>query len=132
MTTNSENRQRVRMFTLEEVIKKVINIDSDNESLANALELMLSFTCFSDVSSDNEDDEDNVTPEVTRCSVKCLESALDETNYNECESLFLWNIVSILADDVVYEWTQGHLARQVSWNVKSYFIPLFWKLYCVW
>lgn len=89
MTTNSENRQRVRMFTLEEVIKKVINIDSDNESLANTLELTLSFTCFSDVSSDNEDDEDNVTPEVTRCSVKCLESALDETNYNECESLFL-------------------------------------------
>lgn len=40
MTTNSENRQRVRMFTLEEVIEKVINIDSDNESLANAVELI--------------------------------------------------------------------------------------------
>lgn len=80
---NSENRQRVRKFTLEEVIEKVINIDPDDESLADALETL------SDVSLDDEDDEDSVTPEVTRCLVKCLESALDETNYNECESLFL-------------------------------------------
>ena len=95
---NSENRQRVRKFTLEEVIEKVINIDPDDESLADALETL------SDVSLDDEDDEDSVTPEVTRCLVKCIESALDETSYNECES-------SIIADDVVYEWTQGHVAR---------------------
>ena len=35
---NSENRQRVRKFTLEEVIQKVSHIDSDDGSPTNALE----------------------------------------------------------------------------------------------
>ena len=44
-------------------------IDSDNESLADALEPL------SDVS--DKVDKDNVIPEVPGCSVRCLESALD-------------------------------------------------------
>lgn len=35
---NPTERQRVRKFVLEEVIEKVKNIDSDDESLADALE----------------------------------------------------------------------------------------------
>ena len=57
---NPAERQRVRKLTLEEVNEKVTNIYSDDESLSDALETL------SDVSSDDEVDEDNVIPEVPR------------------------------------------------------------------
>ena len=94
---NPAKRQRVRKFTLENVIKKVTNIDSDDESLAVAREPL------SHISSDDEVDEDNIIPEVSRCSVECLGSALDENSYNEFEPLFLRNIAPTTVDGVVYE-----------------------------
>ena len=57
---NPAERQRVRKLTLKEVYEKVTNIYSDDESLSDALETL------SDVSSDDEVDEDNVIPEVPR------------------------------------------------------------------
>ena len=44
---NPAKKQRVRKFTLEAVIEKVINIDSDDECLADALQPL------SDASSDD-------------------------------------------------------------------------------
>ena len=77
------------------------NINSYDESLADILEPL------SDASSDDEVNEDNFIPEVPGRSVKFLESALDKINYNECEPLFLRNIVPTTVDGVVYESTKS-------------------------